>query len=354
MSPNQPGNGVVSFRFVAWCQSTVPARTGPESRREREQRGARRHRDRGARRPLHAAEIDRGEQQHEADGRRHHGQVGQIPVVQCRRRQQRAEARRRHPAPPVAEAREVREHRVVRPVRLRARRGDAADAVRVHEQQFGPAGRRGPAEQHAQHQQQDRRAALSGDVALADEQRREDEHALVAAAHRERRRGEPAERARMRRVSGVRCRAGRGGDVGHARAGIQGTGAGGSSRWDSGGRIRRTLHVGRSRSRCWIVRETAVRVNSLGRHPAARGRRHRAPRRPPGRSIPRRAGTPPGIDSADGSRCAAAADPRDDDARCIAVCAVGAGTIGRSARGRCPCGVPPVSTSPRSPFPCPR
>jgi hypothetical protein len=105
----------------------------------------------------------------------------------------------RDPAPPVASAGERGEHRIVGTKRLGAGGGDAADPVRPHEDQFGPRRRRGPAEQDADDEQRHRRAPLAQDGALADEQRRDDEDHLIAAAHGEGGRPDPPEHSGVRR-----------------------------------------------------------------------------------------------------------------------------------------------------------
>jgi hypothetical protein len=140
-------------------------------------------------------QVQQRERQHQADRQRRDRHSRQVPLVHCRGRQDRGDAAGRHPAPPVAHAGQVREHRAVRAEGLDAVGRDAADAVREHQHKLGPARRGGPGEQQADDQQRHRRAALAEDVALPGKQRREDEQALVAAAHRERRGAEPADRA---------------------------------------------------------------------------------------------------------------------------------------------------------------
>ena len=103
------------------------------------------------------------------------------------RRQDRGQAAGRHPAPPVTDAGQVREHRAVRPERLCARRRDPADAVRPHQHQLGPAGQRQPSSAAG------RRPAAGWPrcPGLSDECA-EQEQALVAAAHRQRRGADPS------------------------------------------------------------------------------------------------------------------------------------------------------------------
>ena len=111
-----------------------------------------------------------------------------------------------NPAPPIAGAGQRREHRAVRPEGLGAGGGDAADAVRPHQDQLGPSRRRGPAEEDADDQQGNCGAALPENGALADEQRRDQEDHLVAAAHGKRGRAKPTEHPWMGRRNAVLAR----------------------------------------------------------------------------------------------------------------------------------------------------
>src|SRR5262245_5314517 len=88
-----------------------------------------------------------------------------------------------NPAPPVADSGEVSQYRVVRAKRLRTGRGNAADPPGIHQDERGPRWRRSPGEQQTYNQQRNGGAALSGNLALAREQRRDEEQALIAAAH---------------------------------------------------------------------------------------------------------------------------------------------------------------------------
>ena len=88
------------------------------------------------------------------------GTVGQVPRVQRRGGQQRREAAGRHPAPPVAGARQVRQHGAVGAERLTADGRDAADPVRPHQDQLDPARHGHQAQDQADDEQRDGGAAL--------------------------------------------------------------------------------------------------------------------------------------------------------------------------------------------------
>ena len=68
------------------------------------------------------------------------------------------------------------------------------------------AGRRSPTEKHAEDEKRDGGAALPQNCSLTDEQRRDQEDHLVAAAHGERAGSEPTEHPWMRRRDGVFAR----------------------------------------------------------------------------------------------------------------------------------------------------
>ena len=151
------------------------------------------------RNPFNAAKIHEREEQHDGDGDSFHGQRGEVPVLQRASGKERGQTAGRDPTPPVASACQRGEDGVVRPEGFRAGGRDAADAIGPHQHQLGPRWRRGPAEQHADDEQRHRRAALSENVSLADEQRRDDENHLVAAAHGQGGGANPAKHAWVRR-----------------------------------------------------------------------------------------------------------------------------------------------------------
>ena len=77
-------------------------------------------------------------------------------------------------------------------------RSYSPDPVRVHQREFGPAGSRGIAEQQADNEQRDGRAALTENVTLAGKQRSNQKQALIATAHRQGGRALPAESTLVR------------------------------------------------------------------------------------------------------------------------------------------------------------
>ena len=91
--------------------------------------------------PADAAEVDGGE-----DERRSRtasgvtGIPGRYHCVMADAERMRGQPAGRDPAPPVTDARQVREHRAVGAEGLGAGRRDAADAVRPHQDQLDPAG----------------------------------------------------------------------------------------------------------------------------------------------------------------------------------------------------------------------
>ena len=151
-----------------------------------------------ARNPLHTGQVDRHEQQHQATGQEIDRYAGQVPALDGRGRQQRRQPTGGHPAPPIAGAGQVGQHRRVGAKGLATGGGNAADAGGPHQHQFGPAGRGGPAQQQAHDQQGHGGAALAQDVALAGKQRGDQKQALVAAAHGQGGGAHPTQRARMR------------------------------------------------------------------------------------------------------------------------------------------------------------
>ncbi len=169
--------------------------SGEEGQRGRH-RGDR-HRD--LRHDGNAHQVDDGESDDDGRGQRLDRKVREIPLLDGGGREQGGQAAGRHPPPPVADPCQVGEHRAVGPEGLGAGRGDAADPVGVHQDQLGPAGRCRPAEQQPEGEQRHGGAALAEDIALADEQRADQEQALVAAAHRHGGGADPADRPRMRR-----------------------------------------------------------------------------------------------------------------------------------------------------------
>ena len=170
--------------------------TGPHRNqygRKGERCGRRGHRDRHAGDESDAVQIENHEGQHDPGGKQRHRRTRQVPRVDRGRGEDRGQPADRDPAPPVADAGEVREHRTVRPERFRTRRSNAADAVRPHQGELDPAGHCHPPEEHTDEEQTDRGTALTGQC----EQRREDEQTLVATAHGQGGSPEPTDRARM-------------------------------------------------------------------------------------------------------------------------------------------------------------
>ncbi len=198
MAPNQPGNGVVRWSWKPAAQLTWPAASGAAMDTKASDAEAVATGTGQPSHPLHPAQIDRGEQQHQGAGDQRHRYGGQAPLIDRGRRKQCGHAAGRHPAPPVTDAGQRGEDRAIGAEGSGAGGGDAADPVGRHQHQLGPAGRGRIAQQQAHDQQRDRRTALSRDVALAHEQRGDEKQALVAAAHRQRGRPEPSQPAWMR------------------------------------------------------------------------------------------------------------------------------------------------------------
>src|SRR5205085_8007988 len=94
-------------------------------------------------------------------------------------------------APPVADAGQVGQDGAVRAESFGARGGDAADAIGPHQDELGPTGRGSPGEEHAQDEQG------HGGTALAEDEGRHQEEALVAPAHGQGGRAQPANGARV-------------------------------------------------------------------------------------------------------------------------------------------------------------
>ena len=173
-----------------------------EARQERQSGRRCRDRNHHARDPFDATKIQTEKEQHQSRRNDFDGQVGQIPLMDRRGREQSGQAAGRNPAPPIPNAGEICEDGAVRAKRFRTGRGDAADPVRKHDDEFDPTGRRRETEKQPYNQQGDGSAALSRNSALADEEGRDEEETLIAAAHRQRSGSDPTDRARVRRVFG--------------------------------------------------------------------------------------------------------------------------------------------------------
>ena len=196
-SPNHPANGTVRWNDVACCQSTSPATIGASAETSASSPDAV---------AIGIASLPAHFTPHRLTPAKNRtsvhdmtvtGYVGQIPFVDRRARKDRGQAAGRHPAPPIANAGEVGQYRVVGTKGLRAGRRDPSDPLRVHEDELGPPRRGSPREQESDDQQRNCGAALARDIALSGEQRGDQEEALVAAAHGERGGGDPTKRAGM-------------------------------------------------------------------------------------------------------------------------------------------------------------
>ena len=149
--------------------------------------------------PLDAAEVQPGEQEHEPAGEDRDGNAGQIPLVDGAGGEDCGDAASRNPAPPIADACQGGEYVAIRAEGVGAGGSDAANPFGGHQDQLGPARGGGVAEQQAEDKERDRGAALAGNPTLPGEEYRNKEQALVAAAHREGSRADPAELRRVRR-----------------------------------------------------------------------------------------------------------------------------------------------------------
>lgn len=151
--------------------------------------------------------LMRVKNENDGDGHGFDRQRRKVPVLERCGGKERGQPARRYPTPPVASAGQHREDGIIGPEGLRARARDAAHTIGPHEDKLGPRRRRGPAEQNANDEQRHRRAALAEDCALADEQRRDDEDHLIAAAHGQGGCAHPAQHARVwRRRNDTVCR----------------------------------------------------------------------------------------------------------------------------------------------------
>ena len=85
---------------------------------ERQQGRAGGNRNRQTNRPLHAAEVDCREKQHQHRGKQGNGNPWQIPRMNGGCREKRGQTARRNPPPPIAGSGQVRQHRADGPKRL--------------------------------------------------------------------------------------------------------------------------------------------------------------------------------------------------------------------------------------------
>ena len=181
----------------------VAAQNGNERRKKREAGGGARDRDGEARDPSYSAQIYGGEERNDRDRDRLDRKARQVPLLDGCRREQRGQPAGRDPAPPIAGARQRREHRAIGPEGFRAGGGNAADPVWPHQDELGPSRRGGPAQKDADDEQGNSRAALSKDVSLADEKRSNQKNHLIAAAHRQGGGADPSDRSWMRALAAI-------------------------------------------------------------------------------------------------------------------------------------------------------
>ena len=196
-SPNHPSKGTVRRNDAACCQSTSPAAMGANAEMSASSPDAVAIGIASLAGPFDATQVDCREEDDQSARNGGDGNVRQVPLVDCRAREDRGQATGRDPAPPVANASEIGQYRVVRTKGLCTGRRDTSNPLRIHEDEFCPSWRGDPRQQESDDQQWYCGASLTRDIALSCEERRDQEEALVAAAHGQRCGSDPTERARM-------------------------------------------------------------------------------------------------------------------------------------------------------------
>ena len=153
---------------------------------------------------LYAAQVDRGEEQRRWRSPAREPGAGQKPLMDGGGREERGQAAGRNPSPPVADAGEVGEDRTVGPECLGAGGGDAADAVRDTSGSAPSSPALPPSSSGGRRSGAGRPRCPGRGCPLPDEERRDQEQALIASAHGERRRSDPAHAARVGSGGGMR------------------------------------------------------------------------------------------------------------------------------------------------------
>ena len=122
----------------------LAGRNRGQPRYKGQQGGRTGHRNGKPRGPLDAEQVDEHEGHDETDGHDRDRHTGQIPLVDCRRRQDRRQPAGRHPTPPVAHPGQIGHHRAVGTEGLRASGRYAADTIGIHQHQLDPSRGGGP------------------------------------------------------------------------------------------------------------------------------------------------------------------------------------------------------------------
>ena len=176
---------------------------GNERGKKRQGGGGSCDRDRQARNPSYAAQVHEREHGNECNCHSLDGKARQVPLLYGRGREQRGEPAGRNPAPPIAGARQRREHGAIGPECFSAGGRNASDPVRPHQDELGPGRRGGPAQEDADNEQGNGGTALPEDVALADEEGGNQKDHLIAAAHRQGGGANPTYSSWMRALAAV-------------------------------------------------------------------------------------------------------------------------------------------------------